>query len=139
MAKKLGVIFLSIGVFFGVIGVFLPFCVYNDKLIPLLEKENIHANLFSPLAIIWLLAAVGVIVFLMIGKRLATFICSIVGGAGILLSFFVVNYELGTYAEKTSRGMGFWCALFGSVLMIVAGFVYFIAAISEEVREENED
>ena len=137
MKSKIVAVFLSIGAFFGILGTLLPFCIYSDKLKPILEEEKVSANLFSPISALWILATVGLVVFLFIGNKLAIFICSVIAGVGLLAAFFMEALSLGDYAGFASKGMGFWFALIGGILLVVGGIAYFITSMVEAVKEEE--
>lgn len=137
MKSKVVAVFLSIGAFFGILGIFTPFCIYSDKLLTLLEEKKISGNLFSPISILWIAATIGLIVFLFIGNRLATFICSVIAGVGILATFLMESLALSDYADFAKKGMGFWFALISGIILFVGGIAYFITSMVEAVEEEE--
>lgn len=122
MKNLVGTIVVAVGALLGVLGIFLPF-VSIDIL-----GQSESTNVFTPLTIVWIVAAVAALVFAVLGNKIVTLICAIVAGAGFLISFFVNNGELSDLGSLVNKGIGYWFLLIGGIVMIVSGIVYFITS-----------
>lgn len=122
MKNLVGTIVVAVGALLGVLGIFLPF-VSIDIL-----GQSESTNVFTPLTIVWIVAAVAALVFAVLGNKIVTLICAIVAGAGFLISFFVNNGELSDLGSLVNKGIGYWFLLIGGIVMIISGIVYFITS-----------
>ena len=122
MKNLVGTLVVAVGALLGVLGIFLPF-VSIDIL-----GQSESTNVFTPLTIVWIVAAVAALVFAVLGNKIVTLICAIVAGAGFLISFFVNNGELSDLGSLVNKGIGYWFLLIGGIVMIVSGIVYFITS-----------
>ncbi len=122
MKNLVGTIVVAVGALLGVLGIFLPF-VSIDIL-----GQSESTNVFTPLTIVWIVAAVAALVFAVLGNKIVTLICAIVAGAGFLISFFVNSGELSDLGSMVNKGIGYWFLLIGGIVMIISGIVYFITS-----------
>ena len=131
MKNLVGTIVVAVGALLGVLGIFLPF-VSIDIL-----GQSESTNVFTPLTIVWMVAAVAALVFAILGNKIVTLICAIVAGAGFLISFFVNNGELSDLGSMVNKGIGYWFLLIGGIVMIISGIVYFITSPKTTDSSEN--
>ena len=146
MKNKTGTIVVFVGVVLVFLGLLLPFMAISGDVLDKVSAAGMDpatlgstsTNLFTPLCIVWLVAAAAALVFALIGNKAITLIASLIAGAGTLLSFFVNSNSdevsmanslgslLGISGDVMTKGIGYWLALIGGIVMILAGAVYFV-------------
>ena len=151
MKNKVGTIAVLIGVALVVLGLFLPFMSIGGDVLDKVSSLGMDpsalgetsTNLFTPLCIVWLVAALAALIFALVGNKIITLIAALVAGGGTLLSFFVNSGDdevsmvnslgsmLGINGDVMAKGLGYWFALIGGIVMILAGLVYFVTTKSE--------
>ena len=154
MKNKVGTIVVAVGALLVILGLFLPFRSMSSEILDKLSASGVDAaamggdsvNLFTPLTIIWIVAALGAVVFALLGNKIVTLITALVAGGGMLLSFFVnsggeevdminsLGSLVGISGDIMPKGLGYWCALIGGIVMIIAGVIYFITTKSDKAE-----
>ncbi len=149
MKNKAGTICVLVGAVLVLLGLFLPFRSMSSEITDKLSASGLgdamgssSINLFTPLTIVWIVAAIAAVIFALVGNKVITLITSLVAGGGMLLSFFVnsggeemdminsLGAIAGVTGELMPKGLGYWCALIGGIVMILAGLFYFITTKS---------
>lgn len=154
MKNKVGTICVAVGALLVILGLFLPFRSMSSEIVDKLSASGVadaldtSVSLFTPLTIIWIVAAIAALIFALIGNKIVTLIGSLIAGAGMLLSFFVnsggeemdminsLGALAGVSGDVMPKGLGYWCALIGGIVMILAGVIYFITTKSSSTEAE---